>query len=372
MNISHFGLQRQYVNLKDELLDATDGVLSSGVLMSGPYTTKFENWLCERTGAKYAVTVHSGTQALEIIARHAAIRDAELRNHSVPYIPPPKITLPNITYRATLNAFITTGWEVTLGDTDNDGILQTPDKIDDPYWREDTHWCVVGLFGARPWPKYSLMDHSRVIVDGAQHWLVAGDNIGFGMAISFDPTKNLPSSGNGGAIVTNDDRLYDYALTYRNNGVDPKTNMNWIRDECAGTNSRMSEQECAQILVRTKYLDEWQERRRKIKDYWCEQFTGIVRCLSAGVEHHSDQKFVLASPYNIELGKFLEENGINTKVHYPYTLKELPVAREFSAPNCLDTSTVLGKRLLSLPIYPELDDVEVEYIAQTIKEFYAD
>ena len=68
--IPHFGLKRQYKNLKDELLDATDRVLSSGQLMNGHYTRSFEEWLKHRTKTQYAVTVHSGTQALEIIARY--------------------------------------------------------------------------------------------------------------------------------------------------------------------------------------------------------------------------------------------------------------------------------------------------------------
>ena len=68
--IAHFGLKRQYSNLRDELLDATDRVLKDGQLVGGHYTRSFEEWLKHRTKTKYAITVHSGTQALEIIARY--------------------------------------------------------------------------------------------------------------------------------------------------------------------------------------------------------------------------------------------------------------------------------------------------------------
>ena len=68
MNIPHFGLQRQYRNLKDELLDATDRALSTGQLVGGKYTRDFESWLAVKTQANFAITVHSGSQALEIIA----------------------------------------------------------------------------------------------------------------------------------------------------------------------------------------------------------------------------------------------------------------------------------------------------------------
>jgi len=74
LSIAHFGLKRQYGNLKDELLDATDRALRDGQLVSGPYTRQFEDWLKQRTKTKYAVTVHSGTQALEIIARYKKLK----------------------------------------------------------------------------------------------------------------------------------------------------------------------------------------------------------------------------------------------------------------------------------------------------------
>ena len=113
MKIPHFGLQRQYKNLKDELLDATDRALSTGQLVSGKYTKEFESWLAVKTKTKYAITVHSGSQALEIIARH------KLAWHYTDNKHVPIIKLPNLTYPATLNAFINTGWKVELVDTEH-------------------------------------------------------------------------------------------------------------------------------------------------------------------------------------------------------------------------------------------------------------
>lgn len=345
--IPHFGLARQYTNLREELLDATDIALSSGQLVSGPFTRKFEDWLCRRTGASHAITCHSGTQALEIIARFVSQGEAN----------PPRIYLPNLTYPATLNAFLSTGFIVRLEDTDNRGILPHP-----PHLGEFA--CVIGLYGARPW--FGVGNSANVIVDGAQHWLVAGNNFGVGMAISFDPTKNLPSSGNGGAIVTNNNGLYHFAKDYRSNGM-PLDNSRF------GTNSKMSEQDCAQILVRTTYLDAWQARRKAIRLFWLDAFKDIpspFRCLSAGVEEHADQKFVVWTELQHELLEFLERRGIETKIHYPYTLGELPIARELPHPDMLSMSVMLSRGLLSLPMYPELTDSEVEYIAESVKEFF--
>ena len=358
--IQHFGLVRQYANLKDELLDASDRAMREGCLIDGPYVQQFEAWLRRTTGARHAITVHSGTQALEIIARHQFnLLDTFIKSSkNSPLMPAPKVRLPNLTYPATLNAFINAGWEVELVDTDKNGLM-----VRDRYVDDHAYECIVGLFGARP--EYSL----DALVDGAQHWLVANGQIGSGMAISFDPTKNLASSGNGGAIVTNHDDLHNFVVNYKNNGK-------LSRHITSGTNSKMSEQDCAQILVRTRYIDSWQKRRADIASYWCEVLNDLqystpgARCLSAGIQHHAHQKFVIYTEERDALLAHLLRCDIEAKIHYPYTLSELPLSKDCTKPDMLSTSVMLSRGVLSLPMYPELTDAEVEYIANTILTFY--
>lgn len=342
MKIPHFGLARQYKNLKDELLDATHRALKDGQLVNGHYTRSFEEWLRHRTKTKYAVTVHSGTQALEIIAKYK-----KAGKHL--------ISIPNITYPATLNAFMNTGWDVELVDTDKYGILK--------YGKYKDVTCIVGLYGMQPWHQSRIESADNIIVDGAQHWLVAEGHVGCGMAISFDPTKNLPSSGNGGAIVTNDHGLYLYAANYRDN-FKPYF-------EEVGTNTKMSEQDCAQILVRAKYINEWQQRRKDIAKYWCESFKELpVTCLADTDIPHAYQKFVLYTPDRNELHSNLILDGIDSKIHYDYNLGDLPTARNLVKPDLLSTSVMLLRGVLSLPIYPELTDSEVEHISDKVHEYF--
>jgi len=358
--ITFFGLKKQYSNLKEELLEATDNVLRSGILMNGDYTAKFETWLAMRTKTMYALTVHSGTQALEIIAKWARQEHDNYINSvedPVPYLKP-IVKIPNITYVATLNAFINAGYDIELIDTDKNGLMFPAENILDDFVK---HRCAVGLYGANPHVNTTtgLMND---IVDGAQHWLVA-DDIGQGMAISFDPTKNLPASGNGGAIVTNDRSLYEFAYSYRSNGKHDH--------ETSGTNSRMSEQECAQLLVRAKYIDKWQWRRKEIRHYYLDEFKNLdLRCLSRDHMIHADHKFVVYTDKRDELLVYLEAMGIETKVHYPKALSEMPLAKNIKVkPDMLSTSVMLTKGLLSLPIYPELNDAEVEFIVTKVKNF---
>ena len=351
MQITHFGLKRQYSNLRDELLDATDRALKDGKLVGGHYTRSFEEWLKYRTKTKYAITVHSGTQALEIIARWKKIKHSESMEGN------PKIRIPNLTYPATLNAFLTAGWDIELADTDKNGVIQLETG------RGGIYDCVMGFAGRKPWPNASYSNAYGVIVDGAQHWLVCEGDVGSGMSISFDPTKNLPSSGNGGAIVTNDEKLYLYASSYRDN------NKPYFYD--VGTNSKMSEQDCAQILVRTKYIDEWQRRRSNIAKYWCAEFKDLpINCLSKTVDPHAHQKFVMYLADRNSLHTHLLTDGIESKIHYEYVLGDIPIGKDLIKPDLLSNSVLLSRGVLSLPMYPELTDVEVDYIVDKVKEYY--
>lgn len=344
--IPHFGLKRQYHNLREELLVATDEALRTGCLISGPFTAKFEEWLTHRCGTWYAITVHSGTQALEIMALYAKSKHYDN--------PAPTITIPNITYPATLNAFLTTGWNVHIGDTNKNGLLDFSEH-------NLSYMCFVGLYGAT----HDNELGASVLVDGAQHWLAAQGNVGMGMAISFDPTKNLPASGNGGAIVTNNEDLYRFAIDYKNNGK-------VIEHVYSGTNSKMSELDCAHLLVRTRYIDKWQERREQIRKYYIDRFKDLpVRCLSEGFTTHADQKFVIATEDRDRLHGNLILDGIETKIHYDKCLSELMVARNLPKPDMISTSIMLSRMVLSLPIYPELTDIEIELIAGKIRKFFA-
>lgn len=354
MKIPHFGLARQYKNIGEELLDASHRALKDGQLVGGHYTRSFEEWLKYRTKTRYAVTVHSGTQALEMIAMY----------HKITYVPPlggllskPQIRIPNLTYPATLNAFLNAGWDVELDDTDKYGILNYKTKS----YRVNN--CLVGFAGMKPWEQSRIENNKNIIVDGAQHWLVAEGQVGAGMAISFDPTKNLPSSGNGGAIVTNDEQLYLYCVRHKDN--------NKPDFYAPGTNSKMSEQDCAQILVRTKYLDDWQKRRKEIAQYYLDNFKDLpFTCLCNTDVPHAYQKFVIYISDRSSFESYLSSHGIETKKHYEYILGDLPIARNLKKPDLLSTSLMLSKGMISLPLYPELTDSEVEYIAKTINEFF--
>jgi dTDP-4-amino-4,6-dideoxygalactose transaminase len=349
LKIPFTGLKKQYNTLRTEILDVTDEVLRSGQLMAGNYTAEFENWLAKKNHSKYAVTCHSGSQALEIIAEYYRAQTS---------VNPPRVVVPAVTYVATANAFIRAGWEIYITDTDKYGLL---DKKKIPQDLSVQATVLVGLYGAavnadRFWAT------DLIIEDGAQHWLSNNSNrIGNATAISFDPMKNLNAYGNGGAVVTDDIDLLEFAREWTNNGKPKHSNI--------GTNSRMSEIESAQMMIKTQYIDDWQKRRKNIALYWLGRLknTGIRSLIDAqNFETHCCHKFVIDVDARDILQHNLEIKGIETRIHYKEPLHELPAYADYAGPDILSVASALSRRVLSLPIYPELSDLEVEYIIDSV------
>jgi dTDP-4-amino-4,6-dideoxygalactose transaminase len=352
LTIPFTGLKRQYENLRGEILDIADLVFSSGQLMSGPHTQAFEKWLADKNQVRHAVTCHSGTNALEIIANYWVNRTS---------ITTPRVVIPTMTYAATANAFIQAGWEVIFADTDPYGVIDF-EKLHDVAFEAIV---LIGLYGAKipsEW-EHRLLSDVLVIEDAAQHWLA--DNCTRGphaAAVSFDPTKNFPCYGNGGAVLTNSIGLAEFADAWRRNGI-PNGNQH------VGSNSRMSELDCALMMVKSQYLDEWQERRKTIAEYYIDQFRSAnIRCLidETNQPGHSYHKFVIDIAYRDTVQKELLACGIETKIHYTRPLHEVGMFSRYTGPDLLSCASSLARRVLSLPIYPELTDNEVEYIANQV------
>jgi dTDP-4-amino-4,6-dideoxygalactose transaminase len=351
LTIPFTGIPKQYNNLRTEILDATDTVLRSGSLMSGEYTEQFESWLANKNHSLYAITCHSGTQALEIIA--SFLRD---QNNTT-------VSVPAMTYVATANAWRRAGWTVTVADTNAYGLMDLA-----TVHKDATVICPVGLYGhALDFSySYSPVDHSITCVeDAAQHWLSRNcERRGFAAAISFDPTKNFNNYGNGGAVITDSALLDAFAR-------------NWIRNRSfhvssstqTGTNSRMSEVDCAQMMVKTRYIDAWQTRRGEIARHWMERLSqaGIRSLIDAtNYQEHCYHKFVIDVDHRDQLHQALTDLGIETKVHYLDPIQALNPYQDCAAPDMLGACYALSRRCLSLPIYPELTDSEAEYIVDQV------
>lgn len=354
-HIPFFGVARQNKLLQDELTPVIQSTLNSGVLMNGPNVEAFETQIAEYTRYKYAVGVANCSQALE--AALAAHTISVLDNDPTPL----SVCIPALTYKATINSALRAGLRPTILDVDVDGIM-----TGNPFAGGEVPALavIVGLYGNGRGGQFPGMSHIR---DAAQDWPVLRDTQHFAgtAAASFDPTKNLYGVGGGGMVLTHSNYVKTFVRDWRANG--------WDRD-APGTNSKMSELDAAVMLAKLKYFDAWQSRRNHIARSWTvelEPYEGVVRPLyhRKNWHCHAVQKYVieLTQVDRTLFRQFLWDKGIETRVHYDLPLHEMITYSKFTNPGPLSVASCLSRKIVSLPIYPELSDPEVEYIIATVK-----
>lgn len=364
--IPFYGIDRQYTNIREEILSVTDLIYKSGKVLDGQYTRMFENALKQRFNRKYAITVNSGTQALIF-----ALRAIDRSPHS-----PNKIIIPAQSFIATLNSVLEAGYDPVFCDVNPvTGLIDIgaiPCEIS-----EIAAVMYVNLFGnivdqtvltsfKTIWGGHNI----PIIEDAAQSFGAMYNNIPSGKlgdisVFSFDPTKNLNNYGSGGMVLTDDPELFELINDFKDNG---KGN-----DHIAtGTNSKMSEADCAQMLIKLAHFDTWQRRRRTIAEYYTSELDGIVEIpqVDANVVH-AYSKFVVHSPSRGRILDGIREDGVEARVQYKIPLHLHPIAYGRATmsydPGILSGAEEFSRTAFSLPIYPELDDSEVEYIVDAVK-----
>jgi dTDP-4-amino-4,6-dideoxygalactose transaminase len=357
--IPFFGVDRQYRNLREEILDVTDRVYSTGRVLDGEYTREFESQIARRCHRGYALSVNSGTQGL-IFAQKAAMNR-----------PPYSILIPTLSFIATINSVLMNDFTPVFCDIDYKGML---DLSSYEYKLDQSVGAImyVNLFGnCIDWDKFRIQtqffnDDLIIIEDAAQSFGASYQGIPSGKmgdisVLSFDPTKNLNNYGSGGMILTDDFHIYEICRALRDNGK--------IIHDTPGTNSKMSESDCAQLTIKLGHFDAWQRRRTEIANYYIDRLYPYVDILlpNEGVKH-AWHKFVIRTHHRNSLMHRLSLDGIETKIHYEYALYDLGVGFnyvDYSRDLYTETSA-FTRECVSLPIYPELSDSEVETIIESI------
>lgn len=362
--IPFFGIKRQYQNLRDELLDATDRVYASGQVLDGHFTEEFERQIALRCGRRYAVAVNSCTQGL-IFAQQLLFAENT------------KILIPTVSFVATINSVLLNGNEPVLCDVDDQALIDL----------ESMDYALKGagvggimyanLFGNTvDYDRFKLLteffnNNIKIIEDSAQSFGASyrgqpSGSLGTVSVLSFDPTKNLNNYGSGGMVLV--DNLADAKLLR-----DLRDNGKSLDHENPGTNSKMSESDCAQMLVKLKYFNKWQARRQQIADYYNETLKLYVDVpLTTNGTVHAWSKYVIKCNDRSALRLHLSRAGIESKVHYDRPLYEYAVGYPYInyASELYRQASAFCTECLSLPIYPELTDSEVETIVEAVKDFY--
>ena len=361
--IPFFGVSRQYENIRKEILDITDQVYSSGRVLDGYYTEEFERQIASECHRRYAVTVGSGTQALMFAQR-------------LLFTEPSKIIIPTVSFVATLNSVLMSGNTPIFCDVDDQALLNL-ESMDYALEAAGVDGVMyVNIFG-------NVIDYDRfetivkffnkdirVIEDaaqsfGAKYKDMPSGSLGDVSILSFDPTKNLNNYGSGGVVLV--DNLAD-AKTIR----DLKDNGKINDHELPGTNSKMSEADCAQMIVKLRHFDRWQKRRTAIADYYTQELSEIVETPGTTENGlHSWHKYVIKLADRTSLQHHLSKQGIETKIHYDRPLYEYEVGYPYInyVAELYREASAFCAECLSLPIYPELTDTEVERVVEEIKSW---
>ena len=363
--IPFFGIKRQYLELRDEMLDAADAVYLSSTVLDGEHTARFERAIAQRCDRRHAISVNSGTMGL-LFALQARDPERDMRG----------ILIPAISFVATLNTAILTDEFVAVCDVNPAGLLDL-DSLRQPLHDTVDTVMYVNLFGNTiDYDRFRVTteffnDDMFIIEDAAQSFGASYKGIPSGKmgdvsVLSFDPTKNLNNYGSGGMVLTDDDYIAESICNFKDNGK-PSGH------EMVGTNNKMSEVDCAQMLIKLKYFDAWQRRRTKIAAYYCEQFGEYVDIpLTTEGTEHAWSKFAFRTHNRSKLRDWLYQAKIETKIHYERALYDEVVGVGLLDPvqGTHWEAHQFCKETMSLPIYPELTDAEVEHIAAYVRNYF--
>ena len=367
--IKFLDLTSQYKSIKKEIDEAIKRVLDSGRFIGGEEVEKFEKEIAKFCGVKYAVSLNSGTDALFLSLKALGIGKRD-----------EVITTP-FTFIATAGVIANCGAKPVFVDIEQDTFNIDPAKIEKAITKKTKAILPVHLFGqtadmdeimriAKKYKLYVIEDAAQAI--GAEYKGKKSGTIGDLGCFSFFPSKNLGAYGDGGMVITNNQKLAEKIKLLRNHGSSPKEKyLNLI----LGTNSRLDALHAAILRVKLKYLPKWSKKRAEIASYYSKNLKGIgdiITPVVASNRNHIFHQYTIRTKSRDELQKFLKENEIPTMIYYPLSLHLQPAFKDLNyKAGDFPEAEKAAKEVISLPIFPELKKKEQDLIVKKIKEFYA-
>lgn len=353
----------QYKILRDEIISEIDRISLSGQYILSGDVINFEKKFAAYCGTKSAVAVGNGGDALTLSLVSLGIGKGD------------EVIIPVNSFIATASAVTESGARVVYADV-RDDLNIDPELIKKKITLNTKVIIPVHLTG-RPAPMNEILeiavDNGLLIVEDAAQAVGATyhgkkvGSLGDVGCFSLHPLKNLHVMGDGGIITLNDESLANRIRILRNNGLKN-------RDECIlwGRNSRLDSIHAAIASLKLQYLDSWNERFRKIAHFYSREFENYVTVpKEQPFEHSVYHRYIIQTSHRNDLRGFLLSNGIETKVHYPIPLHLQEVSSSLGyKPGDFPVAERLAGSILSLPIYAELTDTQVEIVVDAVKRFF--
>jgi len=366
MNVPFLNLKAQLPKIRSEIDTRFSSIIDNTAFVCGKEVKEFEEKFSELHSVSYTVGLSSGTDGNHVAMLCSGIGKGD------------EVIGPVNTFIATAEGVSHSGATPVFVDIGEKTYNIDVDKIDEKVTPRTKAINPVHLFGQpadlNPIKEIAKKNNLFVIEDAAQAHLADYYNkriggIGDIASWSFYPGKNLGAWGEAGAFTTNDEEMYLKAKKMRDHGSGKK-----YYHDLIGHNYRMSEFQAAVLNVKMKYIEEWTEMRRKNAQRYNERLSDIEQVIVPlelqGVKHVY-HLYVIRAKDRDKLQIFLKENGIGTGLHYPiplhltqayahlgYKKGEFPVAEK------------LANEILSLPMYPELTEEQIDYVCEKIKAFY--
>jgi dTDP-4-amino-4,6-dideoxygalactose transaminase len=367
MTVPGLDLKGQFAALKPQIMAALEEVLDSQYLINGPTVHQLEDAIAGYCHCAAAVGVSSGTDALVVSLMALGLGPGD-----------EVITTP-YTFFATAGSISRVGAKPVFVDIDPITFNLDPAKLGTAITSRTKAIIPVHLFGqtADMDPILAIArEHRLAVIEDACQSIGAtyrgrfAGSMGIAGCLSFYPTKNLGGAGDAGMVVTQDIALGERIAIFRNHGMQPRYYHKWI-----GGNFRLDTLQAAYLLVKLRHLDQWSAQRR--------QHAGVYDQLLAAVPAVTTPKiadgnvsifnqYVIRAPRRDELRAFLKSRGIDSEVYYPVSLHEQECFKSLGyKKGDFPHSETAAAESLALPIFPELTPAQIEYVAASIRVFFA-
>lgn len=347
---------------REEIASRIKNILDKGWYLQGEENENFTKNFANFCGTKFALGVANGLDALNLIIKAYGFGNGD------------EIIVPANTYIATILAISENGCIPILVEPDIKTYNINPDSIEEKITTKTKAIMVVHLYGQavqmeKIWKiakKYNL----KIIEDSAQaHGAIYQENrtgnLGDASGFSFYPGKNLGCIGDGGAVTTNDEELFNKIKAIANYGSDRKYHHIY-----KGVNSRLDEIQAAVLDIKLKHLDSDNNKRRKISKYYRENIKNskIILPETYDEKSHVWHIFAVRTQNRDEFQKYLTEKGIQTIIHYPTPPHKQGAYKEWNNLSFPITEEI-HNTILSLPISPVMTDSEIEKVVEVVNEY---
>lgn len=368
LHVPQIDLLAQHRECEIELQAALAEVLRESAFVHGRFVQAFEEAFAVYCDARFCIGVGNGTDALMLALRAAGVGPGD----SVATVP--------FTFAATVEAICHVGARPLFVDLDPVSYTMDPAALHKLLRRSGPVKAVlpVHLFGhpvEMDEVRQLAADAGAVVIEDAcqahgARW--RGKKVGGLGALgcfSFYPTKNLGGLGDGGAIVTNDPELARQARLLADHGQTRKYEHAFV-----GWNSRLDGIQAAALLVKLRWLDDWNARRRQWADLYRALLRGTTLHLPREAEgaHHVYHLFVVRTPRRDDLAEFLRQRGVMTALHYPHPLHLQPAFAHLGySVGDLPMAEACAQECLSLPLHPQLTEEQVRWVCECVREWEA-